>query len=105
MAESAGAADRPRRRRTRRPDAAAIARAAAAELAALTGRRPETVISIEPSDDDGWQVGIEVVETRRIPESADILATYEMHLDAAGALSSYRRTCRYTRGAVNRSAR
>ena len=61
----------------------------------LTGRQPESVISIEPRDGD-WCVGVEVVETRRIPDSADILAIYEVLVGSGGDLISYRRTRRYT---------
>ena len=46
-------------------------------VATLSGRRPESVISIERKD-DGWRVGVEVVEVPRIPDSADILAVYDV---------------------------
>jgi hypothetical protein len=55
------------------------------------------VISIERAD-GGWRVGVEVVEVPRIPDSADILAVYEVRLDADGDLISYRRVGRYARG-------
>ena len=48
--------------------------------------------------EDGWVVGIEVVEDRRIPSSSDILAAYETALDMDGQLLSYRRVRRYPRG-------
>jgi hypothetical protein len=77
--------------------AASIARRAAALVGTLSGRRPERVISIERSD-NGWRVGVEVVEVSRIPDSADIPAVYEVRLDADGELVSYERTRRYARG-------
>jgi hypothetical protein len=77
--------------------ASAAARAAAAEVVGLTGHRPESVISIERSD-GGWKVGVEVVEAERIPDSATILATYEVVLDRGGEMTSYRRTGRHARG-------
>ncbi|GEL17586.1 gas vesicle protein GvpO [Pseudonocardia asaccharolytica] len=110
---------RPRRRRPEQPDvrarggagrngqygpAESAARKAAATVAAFTGREPECVISVERCD-DGWQVGVEVVETRRIPDSTDILANYVVRLEPDGELISYRRTCRYTRSQVNRETR
>jgi hypothetical protein len=73
------------------------ARRAAEAAAGLTGHDVETVISIERSD-GGWKIGVEVVATRRIPDSADVLASYEVRLDSDGGLVSYRRTHRYTRG-------
>jgi hypothetical protein len=55
------------------------------------------VTAIEPLE-DGWLVGVEVVEDRRIPSSADILAIYEARVGPDGDLVSYRRTKRYPRG-------
>lgn len=78
---------------------AVLARRASAELADLLGREPQGVISLEPAD-DGWRVGVEVVETRRIPDTADVIAEYEVMVDGRGQLSSYRRVRRYTRGSV-----
>ena len=53
----------------------------------------------------GWRVGVEVVEVARIPDSADILAVYEVRLDADGDLLSYHRTRRYPRGDLQREHR
>ena len=81
--------------------AAFIARRAVEQITALVRRRPERVISIEPAD-GGWRVGVEVVETARIPDTTDILGVLEVLLDANGDLVSYRRTGRYVRGDVSR---
>jgi hypothetical protein len=51
-----------------------------------------------PDGCGGWCVIVEVVETRRIPDSADILATYQAEVDDDGELVSYRRLRRYNRG-------
>jgi hypothetical protein len=83
--------------RPRRLSAADVARAATAQIGDLTGHDVEGVISVGRDDDD-WRVGVEVVESHRIPDSADILAIYEVCLDADGELISYRRTERYSRG-------
>jgi hypothetical protein len=77
-----------------------MARRAASLVGALSGRRPESVVSIERSE-DGWRVGVEVVEVSRIPDSADILAVYEVRLDGDGELISYRRTQRFARGQLD----
>jgi hypothetical protein len=45
-------------------------------------------------------VGVEVLETRRIPDTADVLAEYEIDADEHGRLLGYRRTRRYARGRV-----
>jgi hypothetical protein len=84
-------------RRAQRTSPAELARAAARELADLVGREPEGVVSLERTD-DGWRVGVEVVETRRVPDTADVLAEYSVDVDDKGALVGYRRTRRYARG-------
>ncbi|MFS7872185.1 gas vesicle protein GvpO [Streptomyces asiaticus] len=92
-------------RRPRRPALVArdAARSAARHVRGLTGRAPEGVTSLERTE-DGWTVGIEVVETHRIPDSTDILAEYRVELDDRGELVSYRRAERYYRGrAENRT--
>jgi len=70
----------------------------------LTGRDAEGVVGVERAD-DGWQVAVEIVETHRIPDSADILAVYLTELDGDGELVSYRRRHRYLRGHVDRCGR
>ncbi|SRR6266566_5078902 len=93
----------PPRRRERaggaagRMSAADAAEAALRSLASLTGKKPEGITAVEPAE-NGWLVGVEVIEDQRIPSSADILATYEAELADDGTLMSYRRTRRYARG-------
>ncbi len=83
--------------RSAKPSAMKVARAAAAQLTELTGRRPEVVVGVERND-DGWQVELEVVESRRIPDSTDILATYRVQVDEDGEMLGYYRAQRYVRG-------
>jgi hypothetical protein len=73
------------------------ARAALREIVDLTGKQPESIVGVQPTQ-DGWSVCFEVVEDRRIPSSADILATYEAMIDADGELMSFRRIRTYGRG-------
>ena len=90
--------------RRRKPLDARRACAAAVRYAEeLTGRRPEGLTSLERTD-DGWQIGLEVVESRRIPDSTDILAVYQFGLDEDGGLISYRREQRYYRSRVEGSS-
>jgi hypothetical protein len=91
-------------RRNGQADAAEAARKAAQHVADFTGKQPECVTSIERHDGD-WQVGVEVVETHRIPDTTDVLAIYEVRLDADGNLLSYRRKRRYARGQLDRECR
>jgi hypothetical protein len=43
-------------------------------------------------------VEVEVLEMQRIPSTTDVLAVYEVSLDASGELVGYERTARYVRG-------
>jgi hypothetical protein len=100
--EPAGNGQRHGRRRSARRSGSAMtageaAKAALREIAQLTEKRPEGITGVERTE-DGWAVGIELVEDQRIPSSADILATYEATIDGDGELVSYRRVRRYARG-------
>jgi hypothetical protein len=75
---------------------AAVATAAVRQLAQLTGRDVEGATSLAKSE-DGWQVEVEVVETRRVPDTMDLMALYEVEIDTDGDLASYRRLRRYAR--------
>lgn len=77
------------------------ARRAVTYVKTLTGRDPESVISIERRE-DGWRIGVEAVEKYRIPDTSDILAVYEVNLRPDLDLVSYRRTRRYARGQLDR---
>jgi Gas vesicle synthesis protein GvpO len=91
---------RPEPKPARRPDSLTANEAAKEglrQISELTGKRPEGVTGLERTD-DGWVVGVEVVEDRRIPSSSDILAIYEAEFGTAGDLVSYRRLQRYSRG-------
>jgi hypothetical protein len=74
-----------------------LGRRAVEQLAELTGQKVEGLSGIHRNDDDGWVVNAEVLELRRIPETSDVLATYEVELDDDGSLTGYRRVRRYTR--------
>jgi len=74
------------------------AQAAMAQLEMLTSREAEGIVGLRKNDDGGWTVVVEVVETRRVPDSSDLLAEYEVILDTDGDLMSYSRGSRYERG-------
>ena len=71
--------------------------AALQQLQQLTTRTPESVIGIEPNE-GGWRVTVEVVESARIPDTADIMAEYVVDIASDGDLASYKRGARYFRG-------
>jgi hypothetical protein len=73
-----------------------IAEQARQLLAELRGVDAEAVSGLTRSA-EGWVVTLEVVELRRIPESTDVLATYEVELDERGRLLRYQRCGRYHR--------
>ncbi|MBT2528615.1 gas vesicle protein [Streptomyces sp. ISL-99] len=80
-----------------------VLRGARAQLAELTGMEAESVSSFERMEDDGWMLRIEVLELARVPDTMSLLASYEVTLDAYGALTGYRRVRRYERGRADRS--
>jgi len=47
------------------------AESALRQIATLTGREPQGIVSLEPAQ-DGWIVGVETVEDRRIPSTTDV---------------------------------
>jgi hypothetical protein len=77
--------------------ASSVAERAARQLVELAGREMEAVTGLRRSD-DGWTVQIEVVEVRRVPNTTDVLALYEVEVDGQGDLLGYRRVRRYVRG-------
>lgn len=50
------------------------------------------------ADGEDWRVVVEVVERSSVPDTQDILARYELRLDATGALTGYNLVDRYRRG-------
>jgi hypothetical protein len=66
------------------------------QLEALQGRAAESVSGVERTP-NGWTVSLEVVELARIPETTDVLATYELVLDRDANLVRYSRGRRYNR--------
>lgn len=76
-----------------------IAISAAQELAQLIGHTPEAIVAVEKRD-EGWLVQVQVVESRRIPATTDIMAVYEVEVGDDGAVTGYRRADRYVRGRI-----
>ncbi|GAA4832150.1 gas vesicle protein GvpO [Saccharopolyspora rosea] len=95
--ESSAAEDSAARRSGTSLRANEAARLAVRQVRELTGRDAEGVTALERSA-DGWRVGVEVVESHRVPDSTDVMAVYEAELDETGELVSYRRVSRYARG-------
>jgi hypothetical protein len=73
-----------------------IVRQAVSQVAELIGRRPESVSGFERRD-DGLHLAVEVVELERIPNSTDVIASYDVAVDDDGRVLEYARTRRYYR--------
>jgi len=76
-----------------------VAISAAHELSELIGQSPEGIVAVEKRD-EGWLVQVQVVESRRIPATTDILAVYEVEVADDGSVTGYRRADRYVRGRI-----
>jgi len=79
------------------PSPMEVLRQARGQLEELTGMVAESVSSFERTE-DGWSLEIEVLELTRVPDTMSLLASYQVDLDARGALTGYRRVRRYERG-------
>jgi hypothetical protein len=82
---------------SRRPKPMLLARRAALQLRQLTGRTVEGVAGLRRVDDE-WVITLEVLEVSRVPNSTDILGSFEVTVDADGELLGYERIRRFVRG-------
>lgn len=87
----------PRAEAPRRASAGKVAELAARQLLDLTGKESEGITGLKRTD-EGWTVFVDVVELTRVPNTTDVLATYEVEVDSHGDLQGYRRVRRFVRG-------
>ena len=73
-----------------------FARQAMDTLAELVGCPAEGITGIRRNE-DGWVVEVEVLEVERVPETSDVLASYEVEIDNDGEIVEFRRIRRYLR--------
>jgi hypothetical protein len=73
-----------------------VTETARALLQELSGADVESVTALDRTP-DGWRVTLEAVEVRRIPDSTDVLGTYDVELDGDCDLVRYERRRRYSR--------
>jgi len=83
---------------------AEIAAQARELLRSLRGVEAESVSGIGRAN-GGWRVTLEVVELRRIPDSTDVLASYDVELDGDGKFLGFERGRRYTRSQAEGAGR
>jgi Gas vesicle synthesis protein GvpO len=80
--------------------AAEAIRTAKQQLADITGLEPETVSKLESDGDGGWFVQVEALELSRVPDTMDVIGSYEVMLSNDGELRGFRRVRRYHRSAT-----
>jgi Gas vesicle synthesis protein GvpO len=74
-----------------------LTEAALSTIADLTRFEPEAVTGLE-WDGEAWHASVDVLELERIPNTTDVLATYDVQLDDEGTLLGYKRRRRFIRG-------
>lgn len=67
-----------------------ISERAKKELQAVTNLAVSTLAGASKVE-DGWQVGIELIERKAIPDAQDLLGLYEVRLDNDGHMISFQR--------------
>jgi Gas vesicle synthesis protein GvpO len=66
----------------------------------LTGHSVESFSGLA-REEEGWRIGMEIVEVSRVPSTTDVLASYEVVLNGDGELVDFRRAGRYYRNATD----
>jgi len=72
------------------------------QLEALLERQVEEISGLERTH-DGWVATLEVLELERVPDTTDVLASYEMELDERLNLRRYQQVRRYHRAEIERA--
>jgi hypothetical protein len=70
------------------------------QVSELTGLSAETVTGMHRGADDSWVVMVEMLELTRVPNTMDVLGTFEVTLSADGELLGFRRLGRHRRSAT-----
>lgn len=76
-----------------------LVRSAKSQVEDLTGLLSDSVSSMNKVD-DGWHLVVNMIELKRIPSSTDVLATFDVSLDADGNVTGYHRHRRYLRDQI-----
>jgi hypothetical protein len=76
-----------------------VAEIALSEVSDLVGCAPEGISGVQKKD-DGWVVDVELLEVERIPQTTDVLGSYEVTVDQRGEVTGYRRLRGYVRADV-----
>src|SRR5690606_164052 len=65
---------------------AQLAQRARDQLAEITGYQAEGITSLERAEDGTWFVTVDLLELERVPETDDLLGSYEAQVDEDGEL-------------------
>jgi len=79
------------------PSGPQLAQRARDQLAEITGYQAEGITSLERAEDGTWFVTVDLLELERVPETDDLLGSYEAQVGEDGELLGYRRLRRYAR--------
>jgi hypothetical protein len=77
-----------------------LAHEARRQVSELTGLPAETVTGMHRVGDDSWAVTVEMLELARVPNTMDVLGTFEVTLSVDGELVGFRRLGRHRRSAT-----
>jgi hypothetical protein len=75
--------------------------AARKQVAGVTGHDVEGVSGFHRDEENGWAVTVEVLELERVPNTMDLLASYEVTMSEDGDVVAIERRRRYHRAAVD----
>ncbi|MBI3052206.1 gas vesicle protein [Candidatus Woesearchaeota archaeon] len=67
----------------------------------LLNKQPESVSLLEKTE-KGWRMEVEVLERKAIPDKFDLLSVFELNLDSAGNILSFKQIRKIIRGDVQR---
>lgn len=77
---------------SKRLDIPTLIASARRQLKEVTGLEACSTVEVGRTE-EGWRVVMEMVERRAVPDSMDLLASYEVQLDPEGSLLEFNRLC------------
>jgi hypothetical protein len=82
-----------------------LAEQARRQVSAMTGLQSGTVTGLDRAGDDRWVVTVEVVELERIPNTMDVMGTFEVTLSEDGEIVRLLRSGRRRRSQTDQHER
>jgi hypothetical protein len=74
-----------------------VAQRAKRQLAEVTGFKPVAAVG-SYRDAKGWHMSVDMLEMARVPDSTDLLGTYEVDLDEDGNMVKFEKKRAHLRG-------